>query len=108
MDDQTQQTIFENSEDVATNEAGLKDLLARVEHLETELAAAAQAFSIMQRGVILLSGLALRQTEALKVIGATIEGLAGAGTLAAESRAFYSKGAAEEIAELKKMFERGD
>jgi hypothetical protein len=74
----------------------------RVRRLETELAAAAQAFAIHQRAIIALSSALLRHGDALRVIGPLVEELAGS---VAPGRELSPK-VADEIAELKKLFER--
>lgn len=77
------------------------ELEERVRCLEAELAAAAQAFAIHQKAIVLLVGHVTRQAEALRAMGLVIENLA---VLPAD--AVRSLRTAEEIAELKKMFEQ--
>jgi hypothetical protein len=80
-------------------------LKSRIEYLERELEASAQAFAILRSALAVLSRHVVRHSAALQVIGPIVEDLAG-GSLSTDRDADNSRRASEEIAELKKMFEK--
>lgn len=83
-----------------------EDLKSRIEYLERELDAAAQAFAVLRNGLAVLSRHVLRHSAALQVIGPLVEDVVGSSSTHGEAN--NSRRASEEIAELKKMFEKGD